>query len=46
MRSVPLRATMTTSSPSRTTAENDSPVCAASRFSVGWIARGSRAEAR
>ena len=43
---LPLRAMMTTSSPSSTTAENDSPVCAASRFSVGCSARGRRDEAR
>ena len=42
----PLRATITTSSPSSTTAENDCCVCAASRFSVGCSTRGSRADAR
>ena len=41
-----LRATITTCSPSRTTAECDSPVRPASRFSVGCTARGNRAEAR
>ena len=42
----PLRATITTWSPSSTTAEKDSPVMPASRLSVGWMARGRRAVAR